>query len=104
MDTTEPEVQEIAFDPNAPTVYTAGSTLEVIVTFEEGKRADGARHQWGYAESDAALRREIRARDSQKTALKAEYKEAPSRVNEIRFHLCHYFGDTGRYGWRSDRK
>ena len=74
VDTTAPEVQAVAFDPNAPTVYTAGSTLEVIVTFEEagvqlvpGTNGDVPSLTLRFGENSA--------RDSQKTAVKAAYKE-----------------------------
>ena len=82
VDTTEPEVQEIAFAPNAPTVYTAGSTLEVIVTFEEAdvQMVPGTS---GDMPSLTLLFGENSARDSQKTALKAEYKE--TRAGSTKF-------------------
>ena len=74
VDTTKPEILEVAFPTDSPTIYTAGSTLEVIVTFEESgvkvnPGANGDMPSLGllFGSNSASL--------YQKTAVEARYTE-----------------------------
>ena len=74
VDTTKPEISEVTFPTDSPTIYTAGSTLEVIVTFEESgvKVNPGAN---GDMPSLGLLFGSNSASIYQKTAVEARYTE-----------------------------
>ena len=75
VDTTEPEVAGVAFATEGPKVYTAGSTVEVIVTFAEtGVQVTSGGS--GAVPSLSLLFGSNTAPDSQKMALEASYTEA----------------------------
>ena len=74
VDTTLPEITGVAFATDAPTVYTAGSTVEVIVTFAEA----GVQVNSGGSGALPSLSLLFGANadpDSQKTTVTANYKE-----------------------------
>ena len=75
VDTTQPVITSVTFAPDAPTVYTAGTTIEVIVTFAEtGVKVTS--DESGALPSLSLLFGSNTDPDSRKKAVAAPYKEA----------------------------
>ena len=75
VDTAHPVITSVAFASDAPTVYTAGSTVEVIVTFAEtGVKVTS--DESGALPSLSLLFGSNADPDSRKTAVEVSYKEA----------------------------
>ena len=75
VDTTQPVITGVAFATDAPAVYTAGSTVEVIVTFAEtGVKVNPDEN--GALPSLSLLFGSNADPDSRKKVLEASYKEA----------------------------
>ena len=75
VDTTQPEITGVAFASDASTVYTVGSTIEVLVVFAEtGVKVTP--DPSGAMPSLSLLFGANADPDSQKTAVEASYKEA----------------------------
>ena len=74
VDTTQPEITAVAFATEGPTVYTTGSTIEVLVTFAEtGVQVTSGGS--GAVPSLSLLFGSNSASDAEKVAVEALYKE-----------------------------